>query len=142
MKSQSFAPSKTLIELIRKTKSQQLSWIRFDEVKDYLDRENIEIGQIDCLKSFVFCLRNRREVPILSGVYFATYNGFVYAVLKSQYSALYRLYRYSISRAQWTIVRDEPTTIVRLYNIIRLVDEQEDDNQIMDFLYSTNQVLA
>lgn len=142
MKSRMFEPTKTLLELINKTKTQQILWIRLDEIKDYLDRENVGISQIYCLNSFFICLRNRREVPIFSNTYFVALDGFVYAVAKSQYSATYRLYRYSVNRAQWTVVRDEPTNIVRLYNIIRLIDEQENDDEIMEFLYSTGQVRA
>lgn len=142
MKSRVCGPSSTILELVNKTKTQQLSWIRFDEIKAYLDRENIGIGRILCLNSFFLFLRNRREIPIFNSVFFAYYDGFVYSISRSQYSASYRLYRYSVSRAQWAIVRDEPTTIVRLYNIIRLSDEQEDDQEIIEFLYSTNQVLA
>lgn len=142
MKSRVCGPSSTILELVNKTKTQQLSWIRFDEIKAYLDRENIGIGRILCLNSFFLFLRNRREIPIFNSVFFAFYDGFVYSISRSQYSASYRLYRYSVSRAQWAIVRDEPTTIVRLYNIIRLSDEQEDDQEIIEFLYSTNQVLA
>nr|MBQ4454381.1 hypothetical protein [Clostridia bacterium] len=142
MRSLALEPTKALLELINETKAQHVSWIRFDEIKGYLDRENVRISQNYCLNSFFVYLRNRREVPTFTNTYFATMDEFVYAVSKSQYGAIYRLYRYSIRRGQWTIVRDEPTTIVRLYNVIRLIDEQEDDDEIVEFLYSTGQVRA
>lgn len=142
MKSRTLIPTKSLSELTRKTKQQELSWIRFDEIKDYLDRENVKVNQITCLKSFFSYLRNRRVVPIFSSTYFVIMDEFVYAITKSYYSAMYRLYRYSVDRAQWMTMHDEPTSIVRLYNIIRLIDVQEDDDEIVNFLYSAGQVRA
>ena len=128
--------------LISRTKSGAICWLKFEEIKKYLDDEEIGINRFDCFRSFFQLLRSKRRVLRFSDIYFTAADDYVYAISKSSYSASYDLYCYAPNRRQWIIIRDELAEIVRLYNVIMLIDEPESTEDIVNFLYAAGYALA
>lgn len=136
-----FLSSRGVRGLISASKAQNIEWINFSNLKNYIDEENLTLQQIPALASYFGHLRQNRFIPIQNETFFTCYSNYLYAITKSKYSLMSRVDFYSLqSNYRWMQIRDSQIEIVRLHKLIELLNTSDSKNECETFLYSISGV--
>ncbi len=128
-----------LLKIIRKTAQDEISWVHFGALLEYLKGENISIKSIPVIYNYMVYQRQRRNILNLnSRSYLCCFDGNLIVLAQDSYSSKLWLDIIELSDCanKWMAVRATPVSLVRLRDMIYLAGASDSAVDCQEFLYS------
>lgn len=136
--------SSSISKLILCTKEGELTWIQLSGLRDYLANDGISLQDIHLFQSYLHSVRSQHFSPILRHSYisFCESKNIVFVLSQdARTRAIHLSYIHIDNRSlSWHILPADQVSLNRLYNIIRLIDPHDSNEEYADLLYSINDV--
>lgn len=137
--------SSITMELLKGTAREEISWVTFAALLEYLDDEGISIRQIPTVHNFMLFQQKKYYIPDLkNGAYATCYNGKVYILSQGAYSTRLQLDVTDLTdtKRRWSSIVSSAVTLVRLRDAIRLTGASSSRDDCQNFLYSISGIFV
>lgn len=137
--------SSVIMELLKGTAREEISWVTFGALLEYLDEEGISIRRIPTVHNFMLFQQKKYYIPDLKNSAYATcYNGKVYILSQGAYSTRLQLDVTDLTdtRKRWSSIVASAVTLVRLRDAIRLTGASNAREDCQNFLYSISGIFV
>lgn len=128
--------------LIKQTKSGDLEWISLKELKDYLLDDAILLDNLAVFASYNAHMQIAHNRPIIAHTYITIHKNKIYVLSQKSRSMEFRLDRLRLDEEpeHWQSIIENTNSLIRLFNIIRILDPHNSQDEFAEFLYAINDV--
>ncbi len=136
--------SSAVDRLILSTKKGELMWFQLSGLRDYLANDDISLPDVYLFRSYFRAVKNQRVTPIMNHSYISFCESKNIAYILSQDArtrAIHLSYIHLDNRSMsWRNLSADQVSLNRLFNIIRLIDPHDSNDEYDELLYSINDV--
>lgn len=129
-------------KLISLTKSRSIEWVKLESLEEYFDDDGMSINDHPVFSTYLLYLSRLGYRPVPSQTYITHNASDIFVLSRHASSFDVRLDKASMSRRQrvWSVIHADQVTLLRLFNIIRIVDSEDTKQSIENMLYAINDI--
>ena len=135
-------PTSKTAHLISLTKIREIEWINLESLSEYFDEDEMSLNDHPMFNPYFSRLRAARHRPSSSHTYITFCDSHLYILSQNIRNREFRLdmAATNVRPYAWNQIYSDQITLMRLYNIIRIVDIDDSKQSIENLLYSIDDV--